>query len=225
VVTADPATTDPRPGPDAPGRRRRAAALPPGERRAAIVAATLPLLLEHGLAISTRQIADAAGIAEGTIFRAFPDKDSVVRAAVELAFDPEPTERALADIDPDLPFEDQLAEAVTIIQRRLSQLWHLIATVGQPENPPERPPDSPALAALFAAHGDRVRLAPPAAARHLRAVTLACSHPALAVDGPLAPAEIVSVVLDGIRFPPTCTHHAHQPAAHQSGPRHPDARR
>jgi AcrR family transcriptional regulator len=207
VVTADPAT-DTAAAPDATGRRRRAAALPPGERRAAIVAATLPLLMEHGLAISTRQIAEAAGIAEGTIFRAFPDKDSVVRAAVELAFDPEPSELALAAIDRELPFEDQLTEAVAIIQRRLSQLWHLISTVGQPERARERPPDSPALTALFAAHADRVRLTPAAAARHLRALTLAVSHPVLVADEPLSPPEIVSLVLDGIRAHPACAHEA-----------------
>ncbi|HYD08975.1 MAG TPA: helix-turn-helix domain-containing protein, partial [Acidimicrobiales bacterium] len=77
----------------------RAPALPAEERRRAILDATLPLLIERGSAVSTKQIAEAAGIAEGTIFRVFPDKDSLVRAAVELAFDPEPTEQALAAID------------------------------------------------------------------------------------------------------------------------------
>ena len=44
-----------------------------------IVAATLPLLLEHGELVTTRQIAEAAGIAEGTIFRVFADKDELHR--------------------------------------------------------------------------------------------------------------------------------------------------
>src|SRR5690349_3699156 len=43
----------------------RARPLPPAERRAALVAATLPLISEHGPAVSTRQIAVAAGVAEG----------------------------------------------------------------------------------------------------------------------------------------------------------------
>jgi AcrR family transcriptional regulator len=187
---------------DGPGRGRRAAAMPPDERRACIVTATLPLLLERGLAVTTRQIADAAGIAEGTIFRVFPDKDAVVRAAVELAFDPAPTERALAAIDRDLPFEAQLAAAVEIIQRRLSQIWRLVARVGERPEPPPRPPDSPALAELFAAHADRVRIDPVAAARRLRALTLAVSHPALVGDEALAPPEIVSLLLDGVRARP-----------------------
>ncbi len=50
----------------------------PEDRRAALIAATIPLLREHGLDVSTRQIAQAAGVAEGTIFGVFPDKNSLV---------------------------------------------------------------------------------------------------------------------------------------------------
>ena len=58
-----------------------------------IVEATLPLLLEHGEMVTTRQIAEAAGIAEGTIFRVFADKDELIAAVVEHAVDPAPLER------------------------------------------------------------------------------------------------------------------------------------
>ena len=83
--------------------RSRAAALPPEARRAHIIEATLPLLLEHGATITTRQIAEAAGIAEGTIFRVFPDKESLVAAVVEAAFDTTSVDAALEAIDPDPP--------------------------------------------------------------------------------------------------------------------------
>lgn len=54
----------------------------PGSRREMIVRAALPLVIEHGSAVTTRQIARAAGIGEGTIFRVFADKDELLEACV-----------------------------------------------------------------------------------------------------------------------------------------------
>ena len=181
------------------GVSTRAPALPAEERRKAILEATLPLLVERGAAVSTKQIAEAAGIAEGTIFRVFPDKDSLVRAAVDLAFDPEPTERALASIGRDQPFEAQLADAVRILQDRLAAIWRLISAVGgAPEDKQGPPTESEALTALFAEHAGAVVHDPASSARRLRALTLALSHPLL-VDEPMSPTEIVALLLDGIR--------------------------
>lgn len=182
-------------------RPRRAAALPAGERRAAIVAATLPLVLEHGSAVSTRMIAVAAGVAEGTIFRVFPDKESLLNAVVEKAFDSAPTERALGEIDPALPFEQRLRMAVEILQRRVADIWRLAATIGVRTVPPGRrtPSDLVGLIALFESERDAIDRDPAIAARMLRGLTLAFSHPTLAPDGPMTPEDIVSLLLDGIR--------------------------
>ena len=60
----------------------------PDDRRRAIVDAVVPLLLAHGDDVTTKQIADAAGIAEGTIFRVFPDKPALLMAAAAETMNP-----------------------------------------------------------------------------------------------------------------------------------------
>ena len=183
-------------------RSRRAAGLPPEERRAAIAAAALQLLLAHGTNITTRQIAEAANIAEATTFRVFPDKDAVIRAAVDLALDPAPINRALHAIDRTLPFDGQLVAAVEIIQRRMIDIGRLVSAVGGPAvfAGRERPiPHLAALASLFEPERDHIRYDSEKAARLLAALTLGFSHPALYGDEPMSPSEIVTLLLDGIR--------------------------
>jgi AcrR family transcriptional regulator len=186
-----------------PVARARAAALPAEERRSAIIAATVPLLLAHGAAVRTRQIAEAAGIAEGTIFRVFPDKESLIEAAIEAAIDPEPVEAALRGIDAGLPLEERLVEAVDILQRRVVDVWNLMSAVGATPFSAKRrsPPSLAGLAAVFEPDRARLRRDPVAAAHLLRGLTIGASHPAMNVDGPLKPAEIVSILLDGVRIP------------------------
>ena len=202
-TTSRPIAAPPRDG----TRSRRASALPPDERRAAIVTATVPLLMTHGTAVTTRQIAEAAGIAEGTIFRVFADKDAVIHAAIEAVFDTAPLTAALAAIDPGLALPERLEAAVRIIQERIERIWHLVSVVGATTVAAERDAvlrrrerdDLSALTALFEPERDHIRIAPNVAAQILRGMTLAGAHPSLATEVQLSPAEIVSVVLDGIR--------------------------
>src|SRR4051794_1612046 len=104
---------------------KRASAMAPEDRRSMIVAVALPLLLEHGERLTTRQIAEAAGIAEGTIFRAFSDKDEVIAAVVEAALDQEPLETALCAIPPDLAFTHAVGAAIAIMQERVINVWRI----------------------------------------------------------------------------------------------------
>ena len=182
-----------------PRAPKRAAALPADERRSMIVQATLPLLLENGEMVTTRQIADAAGIAEGTIFRVFADKDAVIAAVIDAALDNEPLERALAGIDLSIAFEPAVVAAIEILQQRVVDVWRLVSSIGTRFHDHAKRPmaDSDALVTLFDEHRDKLSVEPIAAARLLRAFTLSATHPML-VGEPMSPPEIVKLFLHGV---------------------------
>jgi AcrR family transcriptional regulator len=186
----------------------RADPLAPDARRASIIAATLPLLRMYGREVTTSQIALAAGVAEGTLFRVFPDKEALITATVASVFDPTADEAEVARIAPELPLRDKLITAIEMLQRRVSEIWQLFSMLGLAAPPPEarRPPPAQmddsrlraALAKLFEPHSDEIRCAPKEAARFLRAIAFAGTHPRL-TDLPMTPHEIVTLLLDGIR--------------------------
>jgi AcrR family transcriptional regulator len=190
---------------------RRAPPLPPDARRATIIAAAIPLLRRHGTAVTTAQIAMAAGIAEGTLFRVFPDKESLIGAAIQIAFDPTPVDHQLTSIPRELGLRAKLVAAVEILQQRVEGIWQLMAMLGMTSPPgvnmlvPRAPSTDDTLrliAALIEPHADELRCDPLRAARLLRMMTFAGTHPRISDGHILTAAEVVAVVLDGIRVRP-----------------------
>lgn len=94
--------------------KTRAPALPPEERRAAIIAAAVPLISVDGSGFTTRAVAEAAGIAEGTIFRIFPTKSDLLDAVVEEVLDPTSVCRELDALRP-ATLEEAISQAATLL--------------------------------------------------------------------------------------------------------------
>jgi len=190
---------------------RRAAPLPPEERRREIVDAIIPLLLERGAAVTSREMAEAAGVAEGTIFRVFPDKRSVIIAAIEVSLDPAPARAALAGIEQDLLLEAQLHEAVRILlawSEPVAGLVGILRTLGPPASP--GPPKGRAivgeattvirrgLVELFERHRDQLRVSPAQAAAALHGLVFAAVHPVAGIGEGLDAGHIVDIVTRGV---------------------------
>lgn len=186
-------------------KRERARPMSPAERREAIIAVTRPLLYEHGRATTTKLIAEAAGIAEGTIFRAFTSKEELFDAVVDAEFDPTPFLEEVARIDPALELRDRLVAYTTLLQRRFVRTFTLMSALGM-----RKPPDSfttaetrkrladGGLRRLLQPDADRFTMPLDRVAQLVRLLTFSGSHPHLSDQQPLQPEEIADVILHGI---------------------------
>ncbi|TMR39695.1 TetR/AcrR family transcriptional regulator [Nonomuraea zeae] len=94
----------------------------PEQRREMIVRAALPLVVEYGTSLTTAQVARAAGIGEGTIFRAFGDKDALLAACMAEALRPDDTLAHVASISLDQPLAERLIEAAEALRGYLARM-------------------------------------------------------------------------------------------------------
>ncbi len=127
----------------------RATPLPSDLRRQAIIDATLPLLLERGPEISTRAIARACGIAEGTLFRVFETKQELIHETIHAALRPDAAIASLQLLSDTQTLDERAAAILEIVSEeiaRIKSLFGLVASSheqhqpGGAQHPPHLPP-------------------------------------------------------------------------------------
>ena len=188
-----------------PVTSNRARPLSVEERQSSIIDAVIPLLAEHGLELTSKQIAEAAGVAEGTIFRAFGDKETLITAAIERFLDPEPLRQELRGIDPELDLHSKVVTIIVLMQRRFRDVFRIMAMVGH-EHPPhvkQRKLFAEVIAQVLAPELARLSWPADRVAHIIRLVTFASSVPHFNDGMEFTPAELASIILHGITVTPT----------------------
>ncbi|MFC6360351.1 helix-turn-helix domain-containing protein [Luteococcus peritonei] len=198
-----------------PARTTRAAPLPPDERRAAILAVARPLLLEQGARFTTRQVAEAAGIAEGTLFRVFPTKRDLFDAVVEQLMDPREICADLDAISLELPLEERIAAALARIQRGVDEVSAVFAVMMQQDEGPrmkESHHDEAARARhqeqserlhasvlrLLVPDAEELAASPDEAASLLRAMAFSTAHPHISDHHVTDPHRLAQLLVHGL---------------------------
>ncbi len=179
----------------------RARPLAQADRQASIIDAVIPLLLEHGRTVTSKQIAEAAGIAEGTIFRAFKDKDSLIQAAAIRFLDADGLRRELRSIDPSLDLEAKVRRMLELMLTRFADVFRMMAAVGNRDprrSGSDRREFADIIDTVLAPHLDELDWSAEQVSNILRLVAFSAAMPQLNQGSEFSLDQLTAFVLHGI---------------------------
>lgn len=186
----------------------RAAPLPPEQRRAAIIDAALSLLEDSGPELTTRMVAEAAGVAEGTLFRVFPTLPDLLGATYT-----EFLSRARLMTRLEAVETGDTLESATLgcVRGIVDYFSHIHAVLPPPRHDAAHSPTAACVhdahmqrfadlrnwvEATVAPHADELTVSPEDYAHFLKALAIGL---AMARTGALTPEDVTRFALDGAR--------------------------
>ncbi len=168
-----------------------------------IATSAIPLYLEQGASVTSRQLADHLGIAEGTIFRVFGDKPALIRGVVDAFFEQAYQSLSPGLDDPDLALAEKLHLLIRTARARAQGVFTMLSLLepGEARDYMRHRREGrfeEGAAAAFSADAAQMNIPPQKLGALIRLLTIAASAPHMGGGPPLSDDELVDFALHGI---------------------------
>lgn len=176
------------------------------QRRQLIVDAARTLIVEYGMQYTTKQLACAAGVAEGTLFRIFPSKDEITKEVIISVLNPNPLAELIESLPEDTSLSEHISAVITTIQdhvreavkvfslaQGLPQMHDLIHTIHRDNHIRV----CAAVESTLIPRAERLRFSPARIAKIVTDLATTSTH-FDTITGPPDAREITQIILHGI---------------------------